>query len=86
MPVTVHDSSETDTDPEEVNNRMRAQGLSPTRKQQKLKLKKRKEKLNLKQNKKKIKLLKKEKENNNREANKRPKVRVCYNKCSHTVM
>lgn len=72
--LLVHDSSETDTDPEEVNNRMRAQGLSPTRKQQKLKLKKRKEKLNLKQNKKKIKLLKKEKENNNREANKRPKL------------
>ena len=70
-----HDNSETDTDPEEINNRLMADGLTPTKKQQRLKLKKRKERMNqIKQTKKRMKLLKKEKENNNRDINKRPKV------------
>lgn len=84
---TVQDNSETDTDPEEVNNRMRAEGLGPTRKQQKVRLKKRKDRMNLKHSaKKQMKLLKKEKENNNRDANKRPKVSITDSRRSNRMI
>ncbi|XP_045164566.2 uncharacterized protein LOC123528696 isoform X3 [Mercenaria mercenaria] len=75
--IKSHDSS-TDTDPEEVNNRLKAYGLDPPgSKKQKMKLKKRKERSNSKTNKRlKIKEIKTEKENTSDEANRKNKLLV----------
>jgi len=76
--VKSHDSS-TDTDPEEVNNRLKAYGLDPgsAKAKQKLKLKKRKERANSRTAKRlKSKELKIEKENTSNEANRKNKLLV----------
>ncbi|XP_060602955.1 mucin-2-like isoform X3 [Ruditapes philippinarum] len=76
--IKSHDSS-TDTDPEEVNNRLKAYGLDPpgSKNKQKMKLKKRKERSNSKTGKRlKIKEMKTEKENTSCEMNRRNKLLV----------
>ena len=78
--MKTHDSS-TDTDPEEVSNRLKAYGLDPSanaeKHRQKIKVKKRKERLNSKIIKKlKIHEIKTEKENTNKEANLKNKLFV----------
>lgn len=77
--VKSHDSS-TDTDPEEVNNRLKAYGLDASannKAKQKIKLKKRKERTNSRTAKRlKSKELKIEKENTSNEANRKNKLLV----------
>ncbi|KAL4226401.1 Histone-lysine N-methyltransferase 2E [Mactra antiquata] len=76
--IKSHDSS-TDTDPEEVNNRLKAYGLDPpgSKQKQKIKLKKRKERNNSKNGKRlKIKDLKTEKENTSADIHRRNKLLV----------
>lgn len=77
--VKSHDSS-TDTDPEEVNNRLKAYGLDPgsnMKQKQKIKLKKRKERTNSRTTKRlKSKELKTEKENTSNEANRKNKLLI----------
>ena len=80
--VTSHDSSATDTDPEEVNNRLRAYGLDSSSVKQekpkkKVKVKKKKERAYARNNKKlKTKDIKPEKENTNKELNKKHRLMV----------
>jgi len=76
--VKSHDSS-TDTDPEEVNNRLKAYGLDKTseKHKQKMKLKKRKERSkSMPVKRMKSKELKPEKENASNEANRKNKLLV----------